>query len=158
MNPVRKLGKYLKPYWLSAMMAPLLMLLEVSMDLMQPRMIQRIVDEGIAVRDMFIVTQTGIWMVVFALIGAVGGVGCTIFSVLAAQGFGTDLRGDLFRKVQTLSFGNLDELETGQIITRLTNDVTQVQEMVAMMLRVMVRAPLMMLGSLIMAILTSPRL
>jgi ATP-binding cassette subfamily B protein len=78
--------------------------------------------------------------------------------MLASQGFGTDLRGDLFRKVQSLSFGNLDELETGGIITRLTNDITQVQEMVAMMLRVMVRAPLMMVGSLILAILTSPRL
>ncbi|MCB9134538.1 MAG: ABC transporter ATP-binding protein [Anaerolineales bacterium] len=158
MEAVRKLGKFLSPYWLSATLAPLLMLLEVSMDLMQPRMIERIVDEGIAKLDMTVVTQTGIWMVVFALIGAVGGVGCTIFAVAASQGFGTDLRGTLFRKVQTLSFGNLDELETGQIITRLTNDVTQVQEMVAMMLRVMVRAPLMMIGSLIMAILTSPRL
>lgn len=158
MDAVRKLGKFLRPYWFSATLAPLLMLLEVSMDLMQPRMIERIVDEGIAKLDMTVVTQTGLWMVVFALIGAVGGVGCTIFAVAASQGFGTDLRGALFRKVQTLSFGNLDELETGQIITRLTNDVTQVQEMVAMMLRVMVRAPLMMIGSLIMAILTSPRL
>lgn len=128
------------------------------MDLMQPRMIQRIVDDGIARIDIVVVAQTGLLMIGLALIGAVGGVGCAIFSVLASQGFGTDLRGDLFRKVQTLSFGNLDELETGQIITRLTNDITQVQEIVAVMLRIMVRAPLMMVGSLVMAILTSPRL
>jgi len=158
MKAALALTKYLKPYWRWAILAPLLMLLEVSMDLMQPRMIQRIVDEGIARLDMAVITQTGLLMIGLAFLGAVGGVGCAIFSVLASQGFGTDLRGDLFRKVQTLSFGNLDELETGQIITRLTNDITQVQEIVSMMLRIMVRAPLMMVGSLVMAILTSPRL
>ncbi len=158
MKSARKLAKYLKPYWHWAVLAPMLMMLEVSMDLMQPRMIQRIVDEGIAAQDMSVVMQTGLLMVVLAFLGAVGGVGCTIYSVLASQGFGTDLRADLFRKVQTLSFGNLDELETGQVITRLTNDITQVQEIVSMMLRIMVRAPLMMVGSLVMAIITSPHL
>jgi len=158
MNAARKLAKYLKPYWLWAILAPLLMLLEVSMDLMQPRMIQRIVDEGINQYNLDVVIQTGVLMVGLAFIGAIGGVGCTIFATLASQGFGTDLRGDLFRKVQSLSFGNLDELETGGVITRLTNDVVQVQEIVAMMLRVMVRAPLMMVGSLVMAILTSTQL
>jgi ATP-binding cassette subfamily B protein len=153
-----KLFRFLKPYWHWATLAPLLMALEVAMDLMQPRMIQRIVDEGIAARDMGVVTQTGLLMVLFALIGAVGGVGCTVFSVLASQGFGTDLRNALFRKVQSLSFGNLDELETGQLVTRLTNDVTQIQQLVSMGLRIMVRAPLLLVGSLLMAILTSPRL
>jgi ATP-binding cassette, subfamily B, multidrug efflux pump len=158
MKDALKLKKYLKPYWIWAILAPLLMLLEVSMDLMQPRMIQRIVDEGIVKLDITVITQTGFLMIAFALLGAVGGIGCTITSVLASQGFGTDLRGDLFHKVQQLSFGNIDELETGQIITRLTNDVTQVQEMVSMLLRIMVRAPLLLIGSLVMAILTSPRL
>jgi ATP-binding cassette subfamily B multidrug efflux pump len=153
-----KLFKFLKPYWLWATLAPLLMVLEVAMDLLQPKMIQRIVDEGIAQLDMAVVTHTGLLMIGLALIGAVGGVGCTVFSMLASQGFGTDLRGALFRKIQSLSFGNLDRLETGQLITRLTNDVTQVQEAVSMMLRIMVRAPLMLVGSLILAILTSPRL
>ncbi len=158
MKAARKLAKYLKPYWLSATLAPLLMMLEVAMDLMQPRLIQRIVDDGIAQYNLEVVIQTGLLMVGLAFIGAIGGVGCTVYATLASQGFGTDLRGDLFRKVQSLSFGNLDELETGGIITRLTNDITQVQEMVAMLLRIMVRAPLMMVGSLIMAILTSPQL
>lgn len=158
MNAIRKLARFIKPYWLSATLAPLAMLLEVAMDLLQPRMIQRIVDEGIARLEMPVVIQTGGWMVLFALIGAIGGVGCTIFATLASQGFGADLRSALFRKVQTLSFGNLDELETGRLITNLTNDITQVQEMVAMLLRIMVRAPLLLLGSLVMAILTSPRL
>ena len=158
MRSVYKLAKFLKPYWHWAVLAPLLMVLEVAMDLMQPRMIQRIVDEGIAQLDMSVVVDTGLLMIGLALIGAIGGVGCTVFSMLASQGFGTDLRSTLFRRVQSLSFGNLDELETGQLITRLTNDVTQVQEVVSMLLRIMVRAPLMLVGSLIMAILTSPRL
>jgi ATP-binding cassette subfamily B protein len=153
-----RLFKFLKPYRHWAILAPLLMLVEVVMDLMQPRMIQRIVDVGLARLDMNVIITTGLWMVGFALIGGVGGVGCTIFSVLASQGFGTDLRSALFGKVQSLSFGNLDELETGQLITRLTNDVTQVQETVSMSLRIMVRAPLLLIGSLLMAFLTSARL
>jgi len=158
MESARKLYQFIKPYWHWAVLAPLLMALEVAMDLMQPRMVQRIVDEGIAQMDMKIVVNTGLMMIGFALAGAVGGIGCSAFSVLASQGFGTDLRSALFRKVQAFSFGNLDDLETGQLITRLTNDVTQVQEMVSMLLRIMVRAPLTLIGSLIMAVLTSPRL
>jgi ATP-binding cassette subfamily B multidrug efflux pump len=134
------------------------MILEVAMDLMQPRLIQRIVDEGIAQLDMSVVTNTSLLMVGLALVGAVGGLGCTVFATLSAQGFGADLRHALFRKVQSFSFGNLDDLETGQLVTRLTNDVTQVQQVVAMLLRIMVRAPLMLVGSLLMAILTSPQL
>jgi ATP-binding cassette subfamily B protein len=134
------------------------MVLEVVMDLMQPRLIARIIDNGIMQRDMAVVLNTGLLMVGLALLGAVGGIGCTAFSVLASQGFGTDLRNALFRKVQSLSFANLDRLETGSLITRLTNDITQVQEIVSMMLRIMVRAPLLLLGSLVLAIITSPRL
>jgi len=158
MEAVRKLAHYLRPYRKWAILAPLMMMLEVMMDLMQPRMIQRIVDEGISMQNMPLVLQTGGLMILLSLIGAIGGVGCTIFSVLASQGFGTDMRSAMFRKIQSLSFGNLDRLETGQLITRLTNDVTQVQEMVAMMLRMMVRGPLLLIGSIVMAIVTSPRL
>jgi ATP-binding cassette subfamily B multidrug efflux pump len=153
-----KLAGFLKPYRKWAILAPLLMILEVAMDLMQPRLIQRIVDEGIAQLDMSVVTNTGLLMLGLALVGAVGGLGCTVFATMAAQGFGADLRHTLFRQVQSFSFGNLDDLETGQLVTRLTNDVTQVQQVVAMLLRIMVRAPFMLLGSLLMAILTSPRL
>ena len=117
------------------------MMLEVMMDLMQPRMIQRIVDEGIAVQNMPLVIQTGGLMILLSFVGAIGGVGCTIFSVLASQGFGTDLRSAMFRKIQSLSFGNLDRLETGGLITRLTNDVDQVQEAAMVFLRILVRAP-----------------
>jgi ATP-binding cassette subfamily B multidrug efflux pump len=155
---MRTLFRFLKPYWHWALLAPLLMVLEVGMDLMQPKMIERIIDVGIARLDMSVVVHAGLLMIGLALIGAVGGFGCTVFATKAAQSFGGDLRHELFGQVQSLSFGNLDELETGQLITRLTNDVTQVQQVVGMLLRIVVRAPLMLLGSLAMAILTSPRL
>ncbi len=158
MRATRKLGIFLKPYWHWAVLAPLLMALEVAMDLMQPRLIQHIVDQGIARSDMAVVINTGLWMIGLALIGLGGGIGCGVFAIMAGQHFGADLRATLFRKVQALSFGNLDHLETGKLITRLTSDVTQVQEVVMMMLRIMVRVPLLLVGSLIMAILTSPQL
>jgi len=158
MSSTRKLGRFLRPYWKPALVAPLLMALEVAMDLMQPRLIQQTVDVGIAQLDLSVIVNTGLLMVGLALAGAFGGAGCTVFAVMAAQGFGADLRSGLFRKVQSLSFGNLDKLGTGQLVTRLTNDVTQVQEVVMIMLRIMVRAPLLLVGSMIMAVITSPRL
>ncbi len=158
MNVGSKLIGFIKPYRIWAVLAPLFMLLEVAMDLMQPRMVQRIVDEGITPLNLDIVINTGVWMLILALIGAVGGVACGVCAETAAIGFGADLREALFRKVQTFSFGNLDDLDTGQLVTRLTNDVTQVQEAVVMMLRILVRSPLLLVGSLIMAVVTSPRL
>ncbi len=155
---MRKLLVYLRPYWKQALIAPLLMILEVSMDLMQPRMMERIVDEGIKPGNQTLVLNTGVLMIGFALLGAVGGIGCTYFAVRAAINFGTDLRSSVYRKIQSLSFGNLDKLGTGQLVTRLTNDVTQVQDAVLIGLRILVRAPLIAVGSLIMAFLASPQL
>ena len=158
MNSGVKLTAFLKPYWRWIALAPLLMTLEVAMNLMQPRLIQTIVDQGIAQLNLHLILQTGLLMVVLTVIGALGGMSNGIFAEMTVQGFSADLRQFLFRKVQTFSFGNLDELDTGQLITRLTNDVTQVQEAILMILRMLVRAPLLLIGSLIMAIVTSPQL
>ena len=158
MGATRRLAIFLQPYRLWAVLAPLCMVLEVAMDLTQPRLVQRIVDQGILRLDMAVVLQTGAFMVGAALIGLAGGMGCTVFAILAGQAFGGDLRGTLFRKVQALSFGNLDALETGKLVTRLTNDVQQVTDMVMLLLRIMVRVPLLLVGSVIMAVLTSPQL
>jgi len=152
------LATYLKPYRKWALLAPLLMLLEVAMDLTQPRLIQRIVDEGIAQGDMNLVLRTGLLMLGLAAIGALGGMSNGVAAEKVVQGAGADLREALFRKVQSLSFGNLDHLGTGPLVTRLTNDVTQTQEATMMMLRMAARSPFLMAGSLIMAILTSPQL
>ncbi len=158
MDLIRRLLPYLRPYWKLAVLAPCLMLLEVAMDLAQPRLMQQIVDVGIAQLDMGVVIHTGLLMIGLAMVGALGGVGNCILGVRAAQNYGADLREDLYRKIQSLSFGNLDQLGTGELVTRLTNDVTQIQEVVMIGLRILVRAPLMMLGSLVMMIVTSPRL
>ena len=158
MRSLRRLVGFLRPYWKLVILAPLLMLIEVAMDLAQPRLMQRIVDVGIGQLDMPVVIHTGIIMIGLALVGAFGGAGNTVVAVRVSQSFGADLRSALFWKVQSLSFANLDRLQTGELVTRLTNDVTQTQEVVLIVLRIMVRAPLMLVGSIIMAILTSPRL
>ncbi|MES2459784.1 MAG: ABC transporter ATP-binding protein [Armatimonadota bacterium] len=158
MQSLLRLFRFLRPYRHWAVLAPLSMLGEVALDLMQPRLLQRVIDVGIASGDRSIVLHNCLLMVVCALLGILAGVGCTIFAVFAAQGFGTDLRRGLFARVQSLSFGNLDTLETGGLVTRLTNDVTQVQEVVMILLRILVRVPLLLVGSLIMGILTSPSL
>lgn len=149
---------YLKPYRKWALLAPVLMLIEVAMDLTHPRLIQRIVDEGIGRGDMALVLRTGLLMLGLSVIGVLGGMGNGVAAEQVVQGAGADLREALFRKVQALSFGNLDRLGTGPLITRLTNDVTQLQEATMMMLRMAARGPFLMVGSLVMAILTSPQL
>ncbi len=158
MNETRRLASFLRTYRLWVILAPLMMTLEVALDLLQPWLIARIIDDGIANSDIDVVRQTGLIMIGIATLAMIVGVSCSIFAVRASQGFGADLRGSLFRKVQDLSFGNLDRLETGGLITRLTNDVTQLTETVAMLLRIMVRVPLLLVGSMILAAFTSPRL
>ena len=150
--------KYIRPYIWMAVLAPLLMLLEVFMDLMQPTLLARIVDKGIIPSDMQVLTSTGILMLVITLIGLIGGAGCSITSTYASTGLARDLRSDLYKKVLSFSHKNINSMETGRIITRLTNDVVQVETMVRFGLRIMVRAPLQVIGSLILAVIISPAL
>ncbi len=158
MQALLKLFKFLRPHWHFAALAPILMLAEVALDLSQMRLIQRIIDYGVARSDIWMVLSTALLMLCFMALAGLSGLGCGYFAVRAAYGLGGDLRAALFRKVQTLSFGNLDTLETGALITRLTSDVNKVQEMVMMMMRGMVRMPLLLVGSLVMAAVISPRL
>lgn len=158
MHHTRRLFSFLRPYRLWVLLAPLMMLGEVAMDLMMPRLTQQIIDEGIAKNDLDEVLRTATIMIVLAILGAVFGVLCGVFAVRASLEFATDLRDSLFRKVQSLSFANLDKLETGGLVTRLTNDVVQLTDAVQMMLRILVRAPLLLVGSIAMAIFTAPRL
>lgn len=155
---VSKLFSYLKSYWKMVLLAPVLMLLEVAMDLLQPKLMQTIIDEGIARGDLSFIVKTGLLMIGLAIIGMVGGIGCTIASSVTAESFATDLRADLYRKVQSFSFANLDKLKTASLITRLTNDVIQVKNIIFMSLRVLIRAPFMCLGGIFMAVIINPRL
>jgi ATP-binding cassette subfamily B protein len=149
---MKKLIRYLKPYTLFAILAPLFMLIEVICDLYQPTLLAHIVDNGILKNNFQLILHTGLVMLAVAFIGVIGGVGCTVFSSLASQYFGRDLRNELFKKVQQFSFSNIDKFHTSSLITRLTNDINQLQTLVMMSLRIMVRAPLLFVGGIIMAI------
>lgn len=153
-----KLMKYMKGSILLALAAPLFMVVEVVMDLMLPTLMAQIIDIGVANGDVDFIWNTGLRMTLYAVVGVLGGLGCIVTSSYAAVGYGSRLRQGLYEKIQTLSFAELDRLTTGSLITRLTNDVTQIQNMVMMSLRIMVRAPLMSLGGIIMAFRLAPSL
>ncbi len=153
-----KLLRYLKPYWRDALVAPLLMIVEVTADLMQPTFLARIVDRGVASGDLPFVLRTGLEMIGIVLVGALGGIGCTITASRASMRFAADLRRDAYRRIQSLSFARQDAFSTSSLVTRLTNDVVQMQNLVLMMLRVLVRAPLLCLGGIALAIALNPRL
>jgi ATP-binding cassette subfamily B multidrug efflux pump len=153
-----KVLRFLKPYWRWVLLAPLLMLMEAGLDLIQPRLVQRIVDEGIARLNLPVVIHTLLLMIGLAVLGSLCGGSNGILAAKSVQAFGADLRESLFRKVQTLSFGNLDELGTGQLTTRLTSDVFQLQEAIHVLLRFLARAPLLLMGSLVMAVVTCRQL
>ncbi len=150
--------KYIRPYAAAFILAPLCMLTEVFGEIMLPKLMSMIVNHGVAERDMSYIVGVGAVMVVFAMLMALGGVGGAYFSAKASICFTSDLREDLFAKVQNFSFKNIDQYSTGSLVTRLTNDIQQVQNVTMMGLRMMFRAPGMLIGALIMAFLMNTRL
>jgi ATP-binding cassette subfamily B protein len=155
---MKELIKYLKPHWKFAVLAPLLMFLEVICDLMQPSIMAKIVNEVVNKGELTNVVRMGSTMIGISLIGVVGGIGCSVTSSIASAGFGTDVRSEVFKKVQNFSFANLDKFKTSSLITRLTNDIVQVQNIVLMSLRMLVRAPLLCIGGIIMAVSINAKL
>jgi ATP-binding cassette subfamily B protein len=149
---------FVNPYRVKAIIALILLLGMVGADLLIPRLTQRIIDRGIAAQNMHVIASTALIMVGIALLSALFSVGNTILSVRVAQDFAADVRSAIVRKVQTFSFGNLDKLRTGKLLVRTTSDVNMVQSIVAMSLRILTRAPVWMVGSIIMLVLTSRRL
>lgn len=144
--------KYLKKYWYAALLAPLLMIVEVYGDLTIPKLVARIIDEGIVLGNEAIVQELGLKIILLTLLMLIGGVGCAIFSSIAGQGFGAELRKDMYKNIQKFSFSNINKFKTSSLITRLTNDVTAVEQLVKMSLRMMVRAPIMFVGGIVMAL------
>ena len=141
-----------------AILAPLVMILEVAMDLLQPTLLSNIIDIGVANHDLNYVLITGLKMIIAAIVGLFAGAGCSFLAAIAAIKLAEEIRQGLFDKIQTLSFLELDKLKTSSLITRLTNDVTQIQQMTNMLLRMMVRAPSTAIGGLVMAIILSKEL
>ncbi|PIC87031.1 ABC transporter ATP-binding protein [Sporosarcina sp. P21c] len=150
--------RYALPYKWPMFIAILLMLLELSVELMQPLLIGRIIDEGIMKEDLNTVLIWGSVMMGLAFVALFSGVVNSYFAAHAAQSFGYDLRQALFQRVQTFSLAAFLRFPTSSLITRLTSDVTLAQNALFMGLRIMARAPLMVLGSLIMAFVVSPKL
>ncbi len=152
-----KLAKYLKPYLLFAILAPLSMIGEVAIDLMQPKLMAKIVDQGVIGKDLALILTTGLLMLVLTAIGGLFGILSAAFASNAAQRFGNDLRNDAFKKVMRLSLQQTDKFTTGSLVTRLTNDINAVQDFVAMLLRMFVRAPMQFIGGIIMTLSISPK-
>lgn len=150
--------KYMKPYLSAFIIGPLLMLTEVFGEIMLPKLMSLIINNGIAERNTQYIISIGIVMVLTTFVMAAGGIGGAYFSAKASICFTSDLRDDLFAKVQEFSFKNIDNYSTGSLVTRLTNDIQQIQNVVMMGLRLMLRAPGMFVGALIMAFLMNARL
>ena len=134
------------------------MMMEVVGDVLLPYMLAKIINQGIAERNVAYIIKIGAIMGFIAVIMAVGGVLGAWFASKAAMNFGADLRMDLFEKIQQFSFQNIDNFSTGSLITRLTNDITQIQNMIMMTLRMCLRSPGILIGAMVMAFVISPKL
>ncbi len=147
--------KYLKKYWLFTMLAPLFMIGEVSMDLIQPELMSHIIDDGVlginsgGVGNLDIILGTGIRMVVLVAAGGVCGVMSGVFANLSAQQFGNDVRKDTFKRIMSFSFEQTDKFSTGSLITRVTNDITQLQNFVMQCMRGFVRTSMLFIGGIV---------
>ena len=147
--------KYLKKYWWAALLAPLFMVGEAGMDLLQPILMARIVDDGVlglnnaGVGDMHLIIITGVQMIATVALGGMCGVLCGVFANVAAQNFGNDVRKSVFQKIMSLSFGQTDQFTTGSLITRVTSDITQIQNMVQMFIRGFIRTFILFAGGII---------
>jgi len=150
---MKRYGKYIRPCWYAFILGPLLMLTEVAGEVLLPSFMADIINVGAANHDVGYILQKGMIMILTAFIMMAGGVGGAWFASVAAINFGTGLRKDAFKKIQTFSFSEIDRFSTGSLVTRLTNDITQVQNLIMMALRMMLRAPGMLIGAIIMAFL-----
>ncbi|MBS5063948.1 MAG: ABC transporter ATP-binding protein [Hungatella hathewayi] len=155
---MKRYSKYVKPYWSAFIFGPLLMLTEVLGEIMLPKLMSLIINNGVANRDISYIITVGVLMILATLVMAIGGIGGAYFSAKASINFTGDLREDLFAKVQAFSFKNIDTYSTGSLVTRLTNDIQQIQNVMMMALRMMLRAPGLLVGALIMAFLMNARL
>lgn len=155
MHPIFKIAVFVKPYWKRAALSLVLLTALVFMDLAIPRLIQRIIDQGIGQDDQRTVIQTALLMLGISIASMLLAIGNNILSVQVGESVARDLRDALFARIQTFSFANLDEAKTGRLMVRLTSDVNAVQRVVLISLRIGTRAPLLMVGSLILMISTS---
>ena len=160
---MKQYGKYVKPYLSAFILGPIFMIVEVIGEVVMPKLMSIIINYGCGAAGAdgkgpgFIVTIGGL-MIVMALLMMLGGVMGAYFAVKASVNFAADLRKDVFKKVQKFSFANIEKFSTGSLVTRLTNDITNMQNVISMGLRMLLRAPGMLIGGLIMAFVMNARL
>lgn len=155
---MKKLLHYIKPYRFFAILAPVLMCIEVMMDLLQPTIMQKMIDTGIANQDNGYVIKLGFMMLLSAIVGLIGGAGCSIYAAKAAVHFAADIRRDVFKKVEQFSNHNTDSFGAGKLITITTNDIETLKQAVIMTLRMFVRGPLLFIGSVVIVWVTAREL
>mgnify|MGYP003290289184 CR=1 FL=1 len=155
---MKRWSKYVKPYTAYFILGPLCMIVEIVGEILMPALLAKIIDVGIANGDWGYVALMSALMVVFAVVMMLGGIGGAWFGAKASGNFATDLRLDVYKKIQDFSFTNIDKFSTSSLITRLTNDVTQLQNFINMLLRMCLRSPGILIGALIMAIIIAPKL
>lgn len=155
---MKRYAKYARPYLGAFIIGPCMMIAEVMGDIMLPRLMALIINQGVARHDAGYILKIGLCMVLVACGMALSGIGGSYFSAKASICFTSDLRQDLFGKVQEFSFKNIDDYSTGSLVTRLTNDIQQIQQVMVMGLKMMLRAPGMFLGALVMAFVMNRQL
>lgn len=155
---MKRWSKYVKPYLKYFILGPLCMIVEIVGEILMPALLAKIIDEGIASGNWGYVAAMSALMVLFAVIMMLGGIGGAWFGAKASGNFATDLRLDVYKKIQDFSFTNIDKFSTSSLITRLTNDVTQLQNFINMLLRMCLRSPGILIGALIMAVIIAPKL
>lgn len=158
MQHIRKLLHFVKPYWRRSLVSWLFLILVIAIDLTIPRLIQRIIDQGINANNMRVVITTTIIMLTISALQTVFALANNLFSIQVGESVARDVREALFLKIQSFSFGNLDHINTGQLMVRLSSDTTAFQRMVQVSLRIGTRAPLLMMGSLILMFVTDSHL
>lgn len=158
MKELKKLTKYLKPYKKWVALAPFLIIFEVIMDLFLPNIMANIVNNGIASNDSTYIVLNIILMISLSIIGVAGGIGSVYYASLASESTAYDIRNDLFDKISNLSFFNYNKLKAGNLITILTNDINVLANVIMLSLRFLLRVPIIMIGSIFMAVMISPRL
>lgn len=155
---MKTIAKEVKGYVLVSILTPLFMLLEVAMELELPNLMAVIIDDGVNAGNMTVILRTGAFMILAALVGLFAGIAGGRFGAVAAAGLAKNLRAKMFRKIQDFSFSNIDKFSSSSLITRLTTDVTNVQNAYMMLLRMGMRAPASMIVAMVMSFMVNPKI
>ena len=154
---IKKLSVYVGEFKKEALLSPICIAIEVIMEVILPVLMAAVIDNGVNVGDMNYVVKMGLLMIVVAFISLTGGALCGKYAAIASSGFARNLRKAMFTKIQDFSFANIDKFSTAGLVTRMTTDVTNVQQSFQMIIRICVRSPFMLIFSLIMCLRLAPQ-